>query len=146
MRHKGKTDFILCRYHIYVLWFVVYFMTLSQWLRLHSVEWRVERWMMNWSGVGRAQLWPNFKALSQHLPGAPEDRDSACEACFDLVTQCLLLPLLVGASLALRKIGTIISSHVPIYTVLLLSTCRQLCCKYCMSSSELTHAKSWKWN
>jgi hypothetical protein len=29
--------------------------------------------MMNWKGCGRRQSWPNFKLLSQHLPGGTED-------------------------------------------------------------------------
>jgi hypothetical protein len=29
--------------------------------------------MMNWEGRGRKQLRPNFKALSQHLPGETEE-------------------------------------------------------------------------
>jgi hypothetical protein len=55
------------------------------------------------------------KVLSQHLPGAPEEcmytqltvekkiRILVCEVCLALVTRCLLMPLRVGASLALRN-------------------------------------------
>jgi hypothetical protein len=29
--------------------------------------------MMSWKGCGRKRLWPNFKVLSQHLPGGAEE-------------------------------------------------------------------------
>jgi hypothetical protein len=29
--------------------------------------------MMNWKRCGRKWLWPNFKVLSQHLPGRTEE-------------------------------------------------------------------------
>jgi hypothetical protein len=68
---------------------------------------------MNLSGVGRKQLWLNFKVLSQHLPLVTEDCMYTfltekkviivCEACFAHVMNPLLLPLLVEASLALRR-------------------------------------------
>jgi hypothetical protein len=34
-----------------------------------GVEWRDEKWMMNWKGFGRKLLWSNFKVLFRHLPG-----------------------------------------------------------------------------
>jgi hypothetical protein len=52
--------------------FVVYLTTVSQWLRLYSVEWRGVNWMLNWKGCGRKRLWPNFKVLSQNLRGGTE--------------------------------------------------------------------------
>jgi hypothetical protein len=30
--------------------------------------------MMNWKGFGRKWSWPNFKVLSQHLPGGSEGK------------------------------------------------------------------------
>jgi hypothetical protein len=29
--------------------------------------------MVNWKGFGRKRSWPNFKILSQHLPGGTEE-------------------------------------------------------------------------
>jgi hypothetical protein len=31
--------------------------------------------MINWKGYGRKQPWPNFKILSQYLPGDTEEND-----------------------------------------------------------------------
>jgi hypothetical protein len=28
--------------------------------------------MMNWKGFDRKKFWPNFKVISQHLPGGTE--------------------------------------------------------------------------
>jgi hypothetical protein len=49
-------------------------MTLFQWLR-HSVEWRGQKWIMNWEGCARKRSWPNFKLLlpPQNLPWGAED-------------------------------------------------------------------------
>jgi hypothetical protein len=55
----------------YVCFFVVYFTTFFC-DRLCSVEWGGDKWMMNWKRVGRKRSSPNFKALSQHLPGGNE--------------------------------------------------------------------------
>jgi hypothetical protein len=40
---------------------VVYLITLFQKLRLHSTEWKGDRWMMNWKECGRKQQWPNLR-------------------------------------------------------------------------------------
>jgi hypothetical protein len=32
-----------------------------QWLRLYCVEWKGDRWMMNWKGSGRKRSWPNLR-------------------------------------------------------------------------------------
>jgi hypothetical protein len=29
---------------------------------------------MNWKGFGRKWSWPNFKVLTQHLPGGTEEK------------------------------------------------------------------------
>jgi hypothetical protein len=39
---------------------------------LHGVEWKSDKWMMNWKGVGRKRSWPNFKVLSRHSPRGTE--------------------------------------------------------------------------
>jgi hypothetical protein len=44
--------------------FVVYVVTLFQRLRLYSVEWRRDKWMMNWKGCGRKWLWHNVRYYS----------------------------------------------------------------------------------
>jgi hypothetical protein len=41
--------------------FVVCLTMLLQLFRLHGVECKDNRWMMNWKGYGRKRLWPNFR-------------------------------------------------------------------------------------
>jgi hypothetical protein len=50
-----------------------YLSTLFQWLRLYSVEWRGNKWMMKWKGCGRKRPWPNFNLLFQHLSENSEE-------------------------------------------------------------------------
>jgi hypothetical protein len=40
---------------------VVYLTALFQWLRLYSVGWRRDKWMMNWKGCGRMRPRPNLR-------------------------------------------------------------------------------------
>jgi hypothetical protein len=42
-------------------------LTLSQSLRLSSNKWNDDRWMINYKGCGKKQLWPNFNVLSSHV-------------------------------------------------------------------------------
>jgi hypothetical protein len=44
-----------------------------QWLRPYSVQWKGDRWVMNWKGCGRKRSWPNVKVVSQHLSLGTED-------------------------------------------------------------------------
>jgi hypothetical protein len=32
-------------------------------LRLYSVEWKGDKWIVNWKGFGRERSWPNFTVL-----------------------------------------------------------------------------------
>jgi hypothetical protein len=36
-------------------------MTLSQWLRLYSVKWKDDKWIMNWKQRGRKWSWTNLR-------------------------------------------------------------------------------------
>jgi hypothetical protein len=47
-------------------WFVIYLTMLFQWIRLYSIEWRGNKWMIICKEGGRKHLWRNFKILSQH--------------------------------------------------------------------------------
>jgi hypothetical protein len=50
--------------------FVVYLTTLSQYLRLYSVEWKCGKWMINWKGCWRKRSWPSLMCcLSVCLEG-----------------------------------------------------------------------------
>jgi hypothetical protein len=51
--------------HILKSTFVIYLTTLFQWLSIYSVEWRRDKWLVNWKG----RLWPTFQTLYQNLPG-----------------------------------------------------------------------------
>jgi hypothetical protein len=53
-------------------WLVV-FNDAFQLLRLYSVEWKGDVWMMSWKGAGGKRSWPNFKVLFQSLPGGAEE-------------------------------------------------------------------------
>jgi hypothetical protein len=45
--------------------FVVYLTTRVQWLRVYTIEWKGDKWMINRKGFGRKQSRPNFKVLSR---------------------------------------------------------------------------------
>jgi hypothetical protein len=45
--------------------FVLYLMTLFQKLRLYSVEWKCDKWMVNWKGFGWKWFSCNFKWTMQ---------------------------------------------------------------------------------
>jgi hypothetical protein len=48
-----------------------------QQLRLNNVEWKGDKWVMNWKWFGRKRLWPNFKELYQHsCRGAEENQEN----------------------------------------------------------------------
>jgi hypothetical protein len=63
-----KLNYLL-RYYTYL--FVVYFRTLLQWLRLYSIKWYSDMWMMNWKEFGKKRSWPNFNVLSLQSPAGP---------------------------------------------------------------------------
>jgi hypothetical protein len=44
--------------------FVIYLARLFQWLRLHSVQWAGDMWIMNWKGCRSRWSWPNWKYYS----------------------------------------------------------------------------------
>jgi hypothetical protein len=54
-------------------------------IRLYSVEWKGDRWMMNWKGCGRKQSLPNFNVLSRHLS---EDDDRVQRVIRSFFTPC----------------------------------------------------------
>jgi hypothetical protein len=47
--------------------FILFYDAVSE-LRLYSVKWKGNKWIMSWKEFGRKQSWPNFKVLSRHLP------------------------------------------------------------------------------
>jgi hypothetical protein len=45
----------------YYLYIVIYLRAFSQQLRLYGVEWKGDKWMMNWKGCRRKRLWPDLR-------------------------------------------------------------------------------------
>jgi hypothetical protein len=63
------------------LFIVLYLTTLFQQLKLYSVAWSGDKWMINWEGFGRKQSWPEFKVRVLYLRtpwGTGEIRKIAC--------------------------------------------------------------------
>jgi hypothetical protein len=52
--------------------FLPYLTTLSQYLRLYSLEWKGDKWWWIGKDVAGKRSWPNFKVLSRHFPGGIE--------------------------------------------------------------------------
>jgi hypothetical protein len=55
--------------------------TLFQYLRLYSVEWNDDRWILNWKGCVKKRSWHNFKILSRHSPGVTEETHENFKNC-----------------------------------------------------------------
>jgi hypothetical protein len=45
--------------YLFIYLFVLNLATFSQLLKLYSVEWKGDKWMMNWKGRARKRSWPN---------------------------------------------------------------------------------------
>jgi hypothetical protein len=55
-----------------ILNILVYLTMLFLIMQTKNIKWKGDKWMMNWKGFGRKQLWSNFKVLSWHSPGGTE--------------------------------------------------------------------------
>jgi hypothetical protein len=68
-----NTSPVIITIRITIYLFVVYLTKLFEFVRLYSVEWMGNKWMMNWKGFWRKRSWPNSKVLSWYSPGGTEE-------------------------------------------------------------------------
>jgi hypothetical protein len=99
-------------------------------IRLYSIEWKDNRWMINWKGFGRKWSWPNFKVLLHTATMV-----TLC-LCFHGYAWLIWLTLLLRATM-LMAVGGFYSYEVRDHKFWLLLVFRVL---NVIEGSRITHA------